>query len=34
VSTVTAALALHIMISTARRGATYDIDGRQQLVAG
>jgi len=29
-----AALAVHIMTNTAVTGATYDIDGRQQLVAG
>jgi NAD(P)-dependent dehydrogenase (short-subunit alcohol dehydrogenase family) len=29
-----AALAVHIMINTALTGATYDIDGGQQLVAG
>jgi hypothetical protein len=29
-----AALALHIMTNTALTGATYDIDGGQQLVAG
>jgi NAD(P)-dependent dehydrogenase (short-subunit alcohol dehydrogenase family) len=29
-----AALAIHIMINTALTGATYDIDGGQQLVAG
>jgi NAD(P)-dependent dehydrogenase (short-subunit alcohol dehydrogenase family) len=29
-----AALAVHIMINTAITGATYDIDGGQQLVAG
>jgi NAD(P)-dependent dehydrogenase (short-subunit alcohol dehydrogenase family) len=29
-----AALALHIMINTALTGATYDIDGGQQLVSG
>ncbi len=28
-----AALAVHIMINTALTGATYDIDGGQQLVA-
>jgi len=28
-----AALALHIMTNTALTGATYDIDGGQQLVA-
>ena len=29
-----AALAVHIMVNTALTGATYDIDGRQQLVGG
>jgi NAD(P)-dependent dehydrogenase (short-subunit alcohol dehydrogenase family) len=29
-----AALAVHLMINTALTGATYDIDGGQQLVAG
>ena len=29
-----AALAVHIMINEALAGATYDIDGGQQLVAG
>jgi NAD(P)-dependent dehydrogenase (short-subunit alcohol dehydrogenase family) len=29
-----AALAVHIMINTALTGATYDVDGGQQLVAG
>jgi NAD(P)-dependent dehydrogenase (short-subunit alcohol dehydrogenase family) len=29
-----AALAVHIMINTALTGATYEIDGGQQLVAG
>jgi hypothetical protein len=29
-----AALAVHIMSNTALTGATYDIDGRQQLVPG
>ncbi len=29
-----AALAVHIMTNTALTGATYDIDGGQQLVAG
>jgi NAD(P)-dependent dehydrogenase (short-subunit alcohol dehydrogenase family) len=29
-----AALAVHIMINTALTGATYDIDGGQQLIAG
>ena len=29
-----AALAVHIMVNTALTGATYDIDGGQQLVAG
>ena len=29
-----AALAVHIMANTALTGATYDIDGGQQLVAG
>jgi NAD(P)-dependent dehydrogenase (short-subunit alcohol dehydrogenase family) len=29
-----AALAVHVMINTALTGATYDIDGGQQLVAG
>jgi hypothetical protein len=29
-----AALAVHIMINTALTGATYDIDGGQQFVAG
>jgi NAD(P)-dependent dehydrogenase (short-subunit alcohol dehydrogenase family) len=29
-----AALALHLMINTAVTGATYDIDGGQQLVEG
>jgi hypothetical protein len=29
-----AALTVHIMINTALTGATYDIDGGQQLVAG
>jgi NAD(P)-dependent dehydrogenase (short-subunit alcohol dehydrogenase family) len=29
-----AALAVHIMINTALTGATYDIDGGQQLVSG
>jgi NAD(P)-dependent dehydrogenase (short-subunit alcohol dehydrogenase family) len=29
-----AALAVHIMTNTALTGATYDIDGRQQLVEG
>jgi NAD(P)-dependent dehydrogenase (short-subunit alcohol dehydrogenase family) len=29
-----AALAVHIMANTALTGATFDIDGRQQLVAG
>jgi NAD(P)-dependent dehydrogenase (short-subunit alcohol dehydrogenase family) len=29
-----AALALHIMVNTALTGATYDVDGGQQLVAG
>jgi NAD(P)-dependent dehydrogenase (short-subunit alcohol dehydrogenase family) len=29
-----AALAVHIMINTALTGATYDIDGGQQLVEG
>jgi NAD(P)-dependent dehydrogenase (short-subunit alcohol dehydrogenase family) len=29
-----AALALHLMTNTALTGATYDIDGGQQLVAG
>ncbi len=29
-----AALALHIMTNTALTGATYDIDGGQQLVSG
>jgi NAD(P)-dependent dehydrogenase (short-subunit alcohol dehydrogenase family) len=29
-----AALAVHIMSNTALTGATYDIDGGQQLVAG
>jgi NAD(P)-dependent dehydrogenase (short-subunit alcohol dehydrogenase family) len=29
-----AALAIHIMTNTALTGATYDIDGGQQLVAG
>jgi hypothetical protein len=29
-----AARAVHIMINTALTGATYDIDGGQQLVAG
>jgi hypothetical protein len=28
------ALAVHIMTNTALTGATYDIDGGQQLVAG
>ena len=28
-----AALAIHIMINTALTGATYDIDGGQQMVA-
>jgi hypothetical protein len=29
-----AALAVHIMTNTALTGATYDIDGGQQLIAG
>ena len=29
-----AALAVHIMSNTALTGATYDIDGGQQLIAG
>jgi NAD(P)-dependent dehydrogenase (short-subunit alcohol dehydrogenase family) len=29
-----AALAVHIMINTALTGATYDVDGGQQLIAG
>jgi NAD(P)-dependent dehydrogenase (short-subunit alcohol dehydrogenase family) len=29
-----AALAVHIMVNTALTGATYDVDGGQQLVAG
>jgi NAD(P)-dependent dehydrogenase (short-subunit alcohol dehydrogenase family) len=29
-----AALAVHLMINTALTGATYDVDGGQQLVAG
>jgi NAD(P)-dependent dehydrogenase (short-subunit alcohol dehydrogenase family) len=29
-----AALAVHIMTNTALTGATYDVDGGQQLVAG
>ena len=29
-----AALAVHVMINTALTGATYDIDGGQQLVSG
>jgi hypothetical protein len=29
-----AALAVHLMTNTALTGATYDIDGGQQLVAG
>jgi NAD(P)-dependent dehydrogenase (short-subunit alcohol dehydrogenase family) len=29
-----AALAVHIMVNTALTGATYDIDGGQQLVTG
>jgi len=29
-----AALAVHIMTNTALTGATYDIDGGQQLVSG
>jgi hypothetical protein len=29
-----AALAVHIMTNTALTGATYDIDGGQQFVAG
>jgi hypothetical protein len=29
-----AALAVHIMINTALTGATYDIDGGQQLISG
>ena len=29
-----AALAVHMMTNTALTGATYDIDGGQQLVAG
>jgi hypothetical protein len=29
-----AALAVHIMINTALTGATYDVDGGQQLLAG
>jgi NAD(P)-dependent dehydrogenase (short-subunit alcohol dehydrogenase family) len=29
-----AALAVHVMINTALTGATYDVDGGQQLVAG
>jgi hypothetical protein len=29
-----AALAVHIMTNTALTGATYDIDGGQQLLAG
>jgi NAD(P)-dependent dehydrogenase (short-subunit alcohol dehydrogenase family) len=29
-----AALAVHIMSNTALTGATYDVDGGQQLVAG
>jgi NAD(P)-dependent dehydrogenase (short-subunit alcohol dehydrogenase family) len=33
-STDVATLAVHIMINTALTGATYDVDGGQQLVAG
>ena len=33
-ATDVAALAVHIMINTALTGATYDIDGGQQLIAG
>jgi hypothetical protein len=29
-----AALAIHLMVNTAITGATYDIDGGQQLVEG
>jgi NAD(P)-dependent dehydrogenase (short-subunit alcohol dehydrogenase family) len=29
-----AALAVHIMVNTALTGATYDVDGGQQLVSG
>jgi NAD(P)-dependent dehydrogenase (short-subunit alcohol dehydrogenase family) len=29
-----ASLAIHIMVNTALTGATYDIDGGQQFVAG
>ena len=29
-----AALAVHLMINTALTGATYDVDGGQQLVSG
>ena len=29
-----AALAVHVMTNTALTGATYDVDGGQQLVAG
>jgi hypothetical protein len=32
--TLVSALAVHIMTNTALTGATYDIDGGQQLVAG
>jgi hypothetical protein len=33
-ATPMAALAVHIMTNTALTGATYDIDGGQQFVAG
>ena len=34
ISAAVAALAVHIMTNTALTGATYDVDGGQQLVTG